>query len=194
MSYFMYKQKKFIDAGDKFPPLVLVADSGITDIFGRSHPTHWKIYNITKEEGLLLDKENWKKESESIIKRELEMLKKFHDKYESYMPEPSMESKTCSGNSYPGGKKLKHFKSFLSIRRLTSVEDFAAWNERGFLITASYYDKSAMRSGEKETYFIDDLPSLIEADRKYRKFASKRPENRIMFVDVCNVKNDSYTF
>ena len=48
MSYFMYKQKKFIDAGDKFLPLVLVADSGITDIFGRSHPTHWKIYNITK--------------------------------------------------------------------------------------------------------------------------------------------------
>ena len=165
MSYWIYKDKKFLEIDGKVLPLILYADSAVTAWDNpRRHPAHWWIQTFG-EPALLIDKDVFKSKGLEKVQERLDWLNKNYPEEEH-----SLDSYNPYGDTYRGNGRLRGMKSFYSARNTISPETF--FSRYRFTINLEPTDKQV----KGEFFAIQDEKDVLRADEWFRKFREKHPE------------------
>lgn len=163
MSYYLYKEKKYVSVDGKIFPLVKYADSSIRNWEGK-RDYHWTIYNIVNM-GILADPKEWEEERKAAIEKEFELLQAC-----KWIEDPiTLDSTNYCGNSYPGGYKIRNKRAFLSAKKTIPLETLLAQNFGPFAIDLKIYDKSSYKTQNSESFLIRTNEDLIQADARYKE-------------------------
>lgn len=176
MSYYMYKDKKFIETPDgKILPLILVADSCVTD-GTRKHPAHWCIQTLGCEAALLVDKKLFQEAADKEVQSRIDWLDK---NYPDSMHGLDDYNPYC--DTYRGNSKIRGMKSFLSAKRTISAEEFLSFNR--FSVSLQPRDTKKEKNKETQRFFITNLDDLKALDRWYRKHREEYPDD-VIYIGV----------
>lgn len=188
MSYYIFRKKLFIEVQEeKIMPLVLYSDSSTRYCDTGLHPSTWCINDITGGGRLLVPKHEFEKAREEMLKEELKRLNEFYSRHEPEKMPANKESWLYSGNSYPGGRKVKNMYYFFSTRNTVSPDYFFARNRSGFEIEAFYYDRSNFKHVQNQKYLIRCEEDMLDADQRYQDFFRTKPEQYGMSLGVSSI-------
>lgn len=172
MSHYIYKDKKFLEINGKILPLILYADSSVTEGYSRKHPAHWFIDTLSAEPALLIDKELYQKAANEKVQSRIDWLKKNYPD-----SNPDLDSYNPFGDTYRGNGKLRGMKSFLSCKRTVSAEDFL--RREAFSVRLEPCDKhyKKLEGYEKRySFYITSTEDIIHMDEWYRELRKLNPE------------------
>ena len=172
MSYYMYKEKQFLEIDGKILPLIRYADSSVTDGYSRKHPSWWFIYTLDAEPALLIDKKLYQETAERKVQERIDWLNKHYPN-----DEHSLDSYNPYGDTYRGNGKLRGMKSFLSCKRTVSAEDFL--KKEAFSVRLEPCDKYGKQlDGYEKSYsfYITSVDDVLQMDKWYREFRELNTE------------------
>lgn len=172
MSHYIYKDKKFLEIDGKILPLILYADSSVTEGYSRRHPAHWFIDTRDCEPALLVDKELFQKAADKAVQDRIDwLLKNYPDST------PTLDSYNPYGDTYRGNSRIRGMKSFYSTKRTLSAEDFLKNN--AFSVKLEPCDKNyrTLEGYEKYySFYITTVDDLFHMDKWYREFRELNPD------------------
>lgn len=179
MSHYIYKKKLYLESskGDILP-LALYADSSIRNQ-DMSYNYHWCINNICCS-GLIAGIQNFKEKAEELYRKEIRKLEEFQKNYDTDDNTPcGPESYTYYGNSYPGGRKMKHMKAFYSVKKTIPMQEFLQKPENHFCINLSVYDPKTFQTLVTEQVAISGEVDVYKAQEMYQGLRSRYPHCEI---------------
>lgn len=177
MSYYIYKDKAFLEVDGKILPLILYADSSVTACDNsRKHPAHWYIQTFGCEPALLVDKKTYQDAADKEVQSRINWLD------ENY-PDGNhgLESYNPYGDTYRGNGRLRGMKSFYSAKRTIPAEEYLSSHR--FSVSLHPRDIKENKNKETQRFFITNLEDLREMDNWYRNYREKYPDD-VIYIGV----------
>lgn len=172
MSYWIYKDKKFLEIDGKILALFLIADSSISAWDNsRRHPAHWWIETFDLP-ALLIEKDIFHKKGLECVQECLDWLNKNYPDVEH-----SLDSYNPYGDTYRGNGRIRGMKSFYSTRNTIPAEEFLY--RYHFCLYLTPKDKKI----EKGFFVIQKAEDLLSADKWFRNFRKQYP-NTPCYISV----------
>lgn len=194
MSHYIYRKKMFVEtASGRIMPFALYSDSSLTRRFGgyEYHPASWCVLNLVSE-SLFPKKEDWQKAQKKLYADEIERLNKFNKEQAEWygLPqenEATAESYCYSGNTFPGGGKVKNMRAFFSARNTIPAERFLE-EYKGVCVSLEPLKPDSWEGYERIEVQITSEEEIERTESEYRRLLAKYPETRGICVGVTGLR------
>lgn len=177
MSYTIFKKKLFVKTKDqRIMGFVYSADSSITRGTRGEHPAWWGVLNMGIPHTLFPTTEQWVEAANAEYQRQLRLLEESEMRYPTGKSDFGPESYTYSGDSFPGGRKMKNMKSFFSVRRAVPQEDFLLAHRNVHLTLNARKRIYPFASYEEVDVPLTTDEGIAKAEDMYQALLKKYPD------------------
>lgn len=188
MSYNTYHKKVVLKVSDtQILFLARYSDSSLTTKewshrkkrFYEHHPHYYCVLTLDNDAvGFLTNKGHVREYIKSFIEHELECQNDFIKKYESWKPlhneKSILEEDTYGGSRFPGGRKVKNMKSFLSVSRCVDIDDWVRENG-DFILRLTIYEENSCKKLHEVSFNIWGKDDILRAEEEFINLTSKYP-------------------
>lgn len=186
MSYYIYHKKVLLE--DEYGNLLFLAqysDSSITqtaiDKRGRRyefHPKNWCIVNIGNDplnKSILMKKDKFVADAKELIADAIEQAEDFRKRHLPHSMPEGIDAECYDGTRYPGGRRIRNMKAFLSAKRTTNMQEWL--DNNSFHIKIQVYDKKTYETIKTLAAWITSAEVLRETSEEILKLRREEEEN-----------------